>query len=349
MMGPGKRFRGRRCEVTTIVDVARIAGVSISTVSHVLNHTRPVEPATRQRVMDAITATNYRQDALARALRRSRTDTIGLVVPDVGEPAFAGMIHGVEQAAAEADLGLVLASSAESADRESRAVDTLLNRRVDGLILARAVDSPRELLDLLKREKAATVLIDRMYADVSVDQVGVDNRGAMRRLVEHMWQQGHRRFVFIAGDTRVPTLDERHSGFLDAVAAAGLEPSDQTTIAGMDGHEQRRSLHAVLQHRSASALIAASTPLATIGLDVMTDLGLSTPGDLAFATFDGFDQHSMFKPSLTTIRQPAFDVGVHAVRMLTSRLADEDLPPRLERLEPVLELRDSTEAFLQRD
>src|SRR5688572_15601329 len=113
--------------MATIVQVASLAGVSTSTVSHVLNNTRPVEPETRQRVVDAIEKTGYRQDALARALRRSRTDSIGLVIPDAGEPAFAEMVHGVEKAAADAGLTLVLANSAEDAEREYRAVNTLLD------------------------------------------------------------------------------------------------------------------------------------------------------------------------------------------------------------------------------
>src|SRR5829696_7457201 len=106
--------------MATMVDVARIAQVSISTVSHVLNGTRNVEPATRERVVAAIEATGYRQDTLARAMRRSRTDSIGLVVSDAGEPAFAEMVHGVEDAAAERGLTLLLANSAEDSEREQR-------------------------------------------------------------------------------------------------------------------------------------------------------------------------------------------------------------------------------------
>ncbi len=330
--------------MSTIRDVARVAGVSISTVSHVLNETRPVDPGTRERVIAAISETHYRQDALARALRRSRTDTIGLVVSDVGEPAFAGMIHGVEQAAAAIDLGLVLASSHEDAAREERAVETLLNRRVDGLILARSVESRDSLLTQLMREKSPTVLLDRIYPALAFDQVGVDNRNAMNGLVTHLLQQGHRRFVFVAGDLRVATLSEREAGARDAIAA--YADAVGSTVAGTDGAAVRAELDEALATRNVTAVISSSTPLATIALDAMTAAGRRTPDDIAFATFDGFDQHPMFSPSLTTVRQPAFEIGRAAVHLLRARIDDAGRTPETRRLTATLDLRDSTEAYV---
>jgi LacI family transcriptional regulator len=330
--------------MSTIRDVARVAGVSISTVSHVLNETRPVEPTTRERVVSAIAETGYRQDALARALRRSRTDTIGLVVSDVGEPAFAGMIHGVEQAAADLNLGLLLASSGEGADREDRAVQTLLNRRVDGLILARSVESHDSLLSQLEREKSPTVLMDRIFPGIGLDQIGVDNRAAMKDLVTHLVAQGHRRLAVVAGDLRVPTLAEREQGVRD-----GLGPdADAVVLSGVGAATQREDLEALLRRGGITAVLASSTPLATFALDAMVAVGLRTPGDIAFATFDGFDQHPIFTPGLTTIRQPAFDIGAAAVQLLLDRMANPDSEPRTERLAATLELRESTEGFVTR-
>jgi LacI family transcriptional regulator len=330
--------------MSTIRDVARIAGVSISTVSHVLNGTRRVDPATRERVLSAISETSYRQDALARALRRSQTDTIGLIVSDVGQPAFAAMIHGIERAAASLDLGLILASSGEDADREERAVETLLNRRVDGLILARSVESRSLLLQQLQQEKSPTVLLDRIYPSVGLDQVGVDNRRAMAQLGEHLVAAGHRRVAAIAGDLRVPTLAEREEGI-----RRGLGDAHVLVVSGADEGDLRAELEALLRGEGVTAVVASSTPLATIALDAMMAVGLETPRDVAFATFDGFDQHPMFRPSLTTIRQPASEIGAAAVRLLRARLDDPDREPRVERLQATLELRSSTEDYVAAD
>lgn len=331
--------------MATMVDVARIAEVSISTVSHVLNGTRNVEPDTRRRVLAAIEKTGYRQDTLARAMRRSRTDSIGLVVSDAGEPAFAGMVHGVEEAAAERGLTLLLANSAENAEREQRAVRTLLERRVDGVILARAANSNAALLDSLENEKAPVILLDRLYRDLPFDQVGADNRDSMRRLIGHLTAQGHRRFAVVAGDTRVPALAERLDGFHDGLRDAGLESDAQVVLVGIDTEALGDELASRLADRELTAVVACSTPLAAASLRAIESASRSVPDDTAFATFDGFDHSDLFRPRITTVRQPAFDMGIAAVRLLTERIESPDSSPRTVRLHQTLELRDSTELF----
>jgi LacI family transcriptional regulator len=119
-------------------------------------------------------------------------------------------------------------------------------------------------------------------------------------------------------------------------------------LSGVDGAVLRAELDALLQRGETTAIIASSTPLATIALDAMVAAGLRTPDDIAFATFDGFDQHPMFTPSLTTIRQPASEIGAAAVRLLHARIGDGDRRPRVERLRATLELRDSTERYTAR-
>ena len=331
--------------MATMVDVARIARVSISTVSHVLNGTRNVEPATRDRVVAAIEATGYRQDTLARAMRRSRTDSIGLVVSDAGEPAFAEMVHGVEDAAAERGLTLLLANSAEDAEREHRAVRTLLDRRVDGLILARAANSSASLMEALQGEKSPIILLDRIFGELPFDQVGADNRDSMRRLVGHLVGAGHRRFAVMAGDIRVPTLMERLDGFHDGLRGSGLHSEDHVALEGVDTDALESALSTRLEDAGITAVIACSTPLATAALRAIERAGRSTPDDTAFATFDGFNHPDLFRPRITTVRQPAFDMGAAAVRLLIERLESPDSSPRSVRLHQRLELRDSTEGY----
>jgi LacI family transcriptional regulator len=334
--------------MATMVDVARLAGVSISTVSHVLNGTRNVEKATRRRVLAAIEETGYRQDTLARSLRRAKTDSIGLIVSAAGEPAFAEMVHGVEQAAAERGLTLLLANSAEDAGRERRAIRTLLERRIDGLILARAADSDAALLAELQQEKAPVVLIDRLFPDASFDQVGADNRDSMRRLTQHLTGQHHTRMAVIAGDTRVPALAERLDGFHDGVRDASLAPAGQLVLTGTDDAALHARLTDALRDDQLTAVIACSTPLAAAALRAIGDAGRATPGNVSFATFDGFNNSDLFRPRLTTVRQPAFEMGHAAVGLLLERLAAPEANPRTLRLHQTLELRESTEAFAVR-
>jgi LacI family transcriptional regulator len=334
--------------MTTIVEVARLAGVSTSTVSHVINGTRHVEADTRQRVLDAIEKTSYRQDALARAMRRSRTDSIGIILSAVGEPAFTDMVHGVEHAATALGLTLLLANSAEDAARELSAVETLLERRVDGLILARAAASMPRVIELLSRGRTPVVLIDRIFDDLAFDQVGAENREPMRALVNHLIDAGHRRFAVIAGDTRVPTLSERLEGFRNAIRANILVNDEPVIIA--DAVDPREILTCVLQsldspHRP-TAYIACGTVLAATTLEAFIKKGLSTPADVAFATFDGFSYPDLFVPHITTVRQPAFDLGMTAVELLKHRWNGVSHLHHTVRLPQKIEYRESTEAFV---
>ena len=328
--------------MTTIVKVAQVAGVSTSTVSHVLNGTRYVGEEKRQRVLKAIEETSYRQDALARAMRRSRTDSIGLIVSDGGEPAFAEMIRGVEETAAKQGITLLLANSAEDPQREARAVQALLERRVDGLILARAAGSGPEALSDFANHDTPLVLMDRL-SDDPYDQVGVENREPIRELVEHLVSQGHQRILLIAGDTRVATLQERHEAFTEALASAGITPSDKLAVTASEPGEIDAGIEAALSAAEPpTAVIACSTVLAAAALRRIQKRGLRMPKDIAFATFDGFAYADLFEPQLTTVRQPAFQVGATAAELLTKRILDKSGEPSIVRLAPTIEYRAST-------
>ena len=330
--------------MTTMVKVAKLAGVSISTVSHVLNGTRHVNDETRQRVLKAIEETSYRQDALARAMRRSRTDSIGLIVSDGGEPAFAEMIRGVEATAASQGITLLLANSAEDPQREARAVQALLERRVDGLILARAAGSGPEALTEFANQDTPLVLMDRL-SDDPFDQVGVENSAPIKELVEHLVSQGHRRILLIAGDTRVATLHERHEAFQEAMTAAGIGKTDRLTVTAGDPEATDAGISKALSAaKPPTAVIACSTVLAAAALRQIQQRGLRMPEDIAFATFDGFAYADLFQPQLTTVRQPAFQVGATAAELLFKRIEDKSAEPSVVRLAPSIEYRASTGA-----
>ena len=331
--------------MATIVDVASLAGVSTSTVSHVLNATRHVEPATKARVISAVQATGYRRDVLARSMRRSRTDSIGLVVSDAGEPAFADMVHGVEEAAAQHGLSLLLANSAEDPDRERAAVEALLDRRVDGLIIARAAGSSAGLLERIREEKKPLVLLDRL-SDLDVDQVGVNNQSSMASLVEHLTVRGHQRILLVSGDLRVSSLRERHDSFHTAMLTRGLTVTAdllcEGTVTAAATFDSVKTLLRTSQERP-TAVLACSTLLAAGALRAVQHEGMRVPETIAFATFDGFTYSDLFEPRITTVRQPAFQLGESAVSMLMRRLDTPTAPTQILRLDAEIEFRRSTE------
>jgi len=308
--------------VATIVDVARLAGVSTSTVSHVVNGTRPVGPETARRVLAAIEQTGYRQDGVARSLRRARTDSVGLVVTNVSQPAFAEMVRGVEHEAAEAGYTLLLANSNEDKDRERKSLAALTARRVDGLIVAPAAHSSwRELRDI-RQAGTPVVLMDRT-SSLRTDMVGVENVAPMRDLVLHLVGHGHTRIALAAGNLAVSTIAERHEGYLEALSTAKIKLNDAYVCTGSglseDTRAGMRKLFAL--RRPPTAIVATSTHTAAGVLEAANDLGLDTPRDFAFATFDGFAHPDLFQPRITTVTQPAYEIGMTAMQLLLRRLS----------------------------
>jgi LacI family transcriptional regulator len=328
--------------VATISDVARIAGVSVSTVSHVVNGTRPVSDATRARIEAAIDETGYSQDGVARALRRSKTDSVGLVISDTGQPVFADMVRGVEHEARLAGFTLLLSNSAEDRDRQAESIQALRERRVDGLMVAPVAGTDHSLVDQMRQWRVPLVLVDRLTAP-DVDQVGVENHDSMQQLVEHLIVRAHRRIGYVSGDLRVPVLDERKQGYLDAFAAHGV-PLDETLI--VQGTTQVDDTAATVR----PLLLGPDRPTAFVGASMIISLGvmralqeegLEIPDDMAFAVFDEPAYADLFRPRLTSVVQPAFEIGREAMRLLLRRLSDPDAPPRTERLRPALIHRES--------
>ncbi|MEU0389302.1 MULTISPECIES: LacI family DNA-binding transcriptional regulator [Streptomyces] len=329
--------------MATISDVARMAGVSTSTVSHVINGTRPVRDETRTRVEEAVKATGYRRDGLARAMRRSRTDSIGLILTDVSEPAFAAMARGVEREAMAAGLTVLLANSGEDPELEARALEVLAERRVDGLLIAPVARSHREAIAAVIDQGTPVVLIDRL-GGVRADQVGVENTAPMRELVHHLVEHGHRRIALAAGDTDVPTLAERRRGYLEALGEAGIAVDDTLVVTGSGRSDDTRERMAgvLRQPEPPSAVVAASTETAVGVLEAAKGMGLATPDDLAFATFDGFPHSDLFRPGITTVTQPAHEIGATAMELLLSRIEGTlTSRPRTVRLEPEITYRES--------
>jgi LacI family transcriptional regulator len=329
--------------MSTIVEVARLAHVSVSTVSHVVNGTRSVSDTTRARVMSAIETTGYSPHQGARALRRARTDSIGLIVSDTGQPVFAEMIRGVEHEARAAGFTLLLANSAEDRDLEHASVRALRERRVDGLLLAQVSGSDPKFLQAILDEGLPVVLIDRL-SSLQIDQVGIENAGPMRALVRHLIQRGHRRIALVAGDPVVSTLAERHRGFGEALAEAGLEfdPDLLLSSGGIHLDQSRTAVRRVLKRRDRpSALVSASMVLSIGALEAIRDVGLSIPDDIAFATFDEPAFADLFSPRLTSVVQPAFDVGRQGMRLLLRRIRQRDAPVRTVRLMPRIAHRES--------
>jgi LacI family transcriptional regulator len=294
-------------------------------------------------VLSAIRATGYRQDSVARALRRSRTDSVGVVVSDVAQPVFAEMVHGIEHEATAAGFTLLLTNSGEDPAREIRSLHALVAKRVDGLIVAPVARSVRKELEGIRQSGLPVVLMDRL-GSIRTDQVGVESSGPMRDLVLHIVDHGHRRIALAGGDLAVSTIAERCQGYLSALEEAGIEVAPEYVINGNGlAAETAERVRVLLSGPNRpTAILAASTETAIGVLEAANSLGLSTPEDFAFATFDGFPHADLFRPRITTITAPAHDIGGTAMQLLLRRLGgDRDSKPNTVRLKPETTYRES--------
>ncbi|MFJ8105195.1 LacI family DNA-binding transcriptional regulator [Streptomyces sp. NPDC096132] len=328
----------------TMADVARRAGVSVATVSHVLNDTRPVLPHTRQAVLDAIDALGYTPNTLARSLVTSRTRSIGLAVSAISNPYFTDILQGVEAAALAAGYSLLIADPHDDPVHERKVVQLLHERRVDGMIVAPSAD-PRGLLSYLTRHSVPTVFLDRLVyvpettdgaAGVSprFDQVCAENAEPTTRLVAHLAELGHRRIGLVAGLPGLSTTAERITGYRHGLAAAGL-PHDERLLAHGDSSSAgaERATAALLSLAAPpTALVTANNAMTIGALRALRDRGLSVPDDLALCCFDDFTWADLFSPRLTAIAQPSREIGAQAVRVLLERLDAPDRPARTVRL-----------------
>src|SRR5829696_3008573 len=208
--------------VVTMADVARLAGVSVTTVSHVLNGTRPASERATRAVHAAIERTGYRPNTIARALARGGTQSLGLAISGLSNPYFTDVVAAIEAAAGRAGHTLLLGDTREEPEHELRIVRALAERQVDGMLLAPTVGALEHALPYLERQGVPVVALDR-FVDAPLDQVGCDNEQPTARLAEHLIDSGHRRIAMVVGLRGLSTTEERVRGFRLALEAAGLE------------------------------------------------------------------------------------------------------------------------------
>lgn len=306
-------------------DVAKLAGTSPAVVSYVLNGgPRGVAPETRARVLAAIDQLGYRPNAIARSLRTNRTMTLGLLVPDTSNPFFAQLARAVEEAAFAERYTLLIGNSAEDDARQTTYVRTFLARRVDGLFLVPA-HGPTSCLPELQRSEVAWVTLDRQTPGGFAAAVMADHRGGARDATEHLLAHGRRRIACIAGPEDVVPANARVAGWRDALAEAGVRPSEMSVWHRPFGRRAGyRCAREILADGRFDGVFVASDQQAIGVVRALQEMGIRCPDDVAIASFDGIAATAYSSPALTTMAQPFADLGRTAVRRLLDRLDDPD-------------------------
>ncbi len=315
--------------MTTLNDVAKLAGVSTMTVSRVINGSGYTSPAAQARVNQAIAELGYMPNVLARQLRSSRTKTLGLVLTDIANPFFTTIARGVEDAARAQGYAVMFCNTDESVDLELEYVRVLIQRRVDGVLLVPAADSSTSL-DLLRTHKLPVVVLDRRLRFGEADQVRADSEGGAYDAVRHLIDLGHREIAILVGPESVSTSADRVAGYRRAMIEAGLDPASQQIRFGKyteaSGHEM--TCHLLAAPTRPTAIFAGNNFIAFGAMQALRESGLEIPDDMSIVVFDDLPQGWII-PFLTVIAQPAYQIGKKAAELMLERLAsDEPIEPR---------------------
>ena len=305
----------------TMADVAREAGVSLMTVSRVINNKGDVSPTTRQRVQAVIERLDYRPSGVARGLVTKHTGTIGLVVPDNANPFFSEVARGVEQQAYVEGYNVFLCNTNEDPQREVAVLQSLEEKRVDGVVLCSSRLDGSELQAALVHHPAV-VLINRQLEDNGVSTVFVDDEAGGQAATQHLLQAGHRAIGLLAGPTTSYSGRQRTKGYRAALAAAGLSYNPNWTwhCSPVVQGGLETALELLTAHPKLTALFCFNDLVAVGVLQACVELGLQVPDDLAIVGFDDIPLAALVTPSLTTCRVSRYELGVQAMQLLLDRI-----------------------------
>lgn len=329
--------------MSTIREVAEKAGVSPTTVSHVVNNTRYVSANVRERVLQAMVDLGYRPNALARSLRRGETKTLGLILPDSANPFFAEIGHAIEAAAFSSGYSVILCNTEGDLEKETLYTDVLSKKQVDGMIFVTTGDNPSSIQELLT-QNLPIVVVDRDPQTADVDAVLTDNRQCGYLATQHLIQLGHRRIGCIMGPSNVTPSAMRVTGYQDAMRENHL-PVEEIWLVRGDFHPDSghaAAMELLRQPNPVTAIFVCNDMMAIGALRAAYESGLRVPEQLSIVGVDNIDLASYTIPPLTTITQPKAEIGQTAFHLLVQRIHQHDLPARRVTLPSSLVIRNST-------
>lgn len=342
------RNQAQRRKQVTLKDVAEAANVSKATASLVLSKNPRISAATRERVLEAVEALGYVYNQHAASLRTQRSLTIGLIITDVSNPFSAELTSGAESALADQDYSLVLATTDDDLEKQSRSIRTMLERDVDGLILGPVAGTTKESLQAIMRH-CALVLTNPYFEGLAADCVGMDDENGTLRAVKHLIERGHQRIAFVGGYATSATRQRRLHSYRDTLQGQGIDfdpalciDSPVTRRGGYDAVQQ------LLHHEDPPSGAYCYSDVIAFGVMLgLRAAGLEAGPDFAVIGFDNVPEASLWHPSLTTVSADPRRLGQNAAQLMLRRIANPDLPVSRVIMPSRLIVRDSTAALVK--
>jgi LacI family transcriptional regulator len=310
--------------MSTIRDVAKLAGVAPITVSRVINDNSYVSHETRERVEAAIEELGYVPNMLGPSLRFKQTMTLAMIITDITNPFWTTVARGVEDVAQENGYSTILCNTDESEEKQEQYLQMLLRRRIDGILLVPTSISP-DPIRLIQKQDIPVVVLDRRVLDVKVDTVRTDSEEGAYQLTKHLISLGHRRITMLAGPQSVSTANDRVDGFCRALNEISLKSCDLQIFWGNftqeSGYEMTKK--ALVASPKPTALFAANNFVAIGAIQALQEQNLQVPEDMALVAFDDMSLALNINPFLTVANQPARMMGKQAARLLLDRIKGE--------------------------
>ena len=328
-------------DTVTIYDVAREAGVSMATVSRVVNGNKNVKENTRKKVLEVIDRLDYRPNAVARGLASKRTTTVGVVIPDITNTYFATLAKGIDDIAEMYKYNIVLANSDEDDEKEVAVVNTLFSKQVDGVIFM-GYHLTEKIRSEFSRSRTPVVLAGTVDVEHQLPSVNIDYKNAIADAVRHLLKR-NKKIAFVSG----PLVDDingkvRLAGYKDALKEAGVNYSEGLVFESKYRYDDGYALAERLVSSKATAAVVTGDELAAGLLNGLADHGVSVPEDFEVITSDDSQIARFTRPNMTTIAQPLYDLGAISMRMLTKIMHKEELEEREVLLPHGLKVRKST-------
>lgn len=328
----------------TIYDVAREAGVSMATVSRVVNGNPNVKPTTRKKVSEAIERLGYRPNAVARGLASKKTTTVGVIIPDISSVFFAELARGIEDIATMYNYNIILSNSDQNKEKELHLLNTMLGKQVDGIVFMGG-SITEEHVEEFKKSPVPIVLAATIEKDHEIPSVNIDYEEAAYEAVHFLIENGHKEIGFVSGPIEEPSNNDlKLAGYKKALAEANLNFNEDNIYYGDYTHEA--GLEAVQEFKEKglklTAIFAATDEMALGVIHGAQDNGLNVPDDLEVVGFDNTRLAVMVRPELSTVVQPTYDIGAVAMRLLTKYMNKEKVEDHIVVLPHRIEFRQST-------
>jgi DNA-binding LacI/PurR family transcriptional regulator len=313
----------RKKPVPTIQDVAREAGVSASTVSNVLNRRwKQTSKETRERIIKVADRLNYQPNAMAAALRRRSTRTIGVVVTNILNPFYTVIVRAIQDEARRAGYTVILGNSDDDPTEEREALTTMRAKQVDGMIVV-TTGRNHDAIRRVWESGTPVVLVDRGDPSLRLDTVHVDNEAAADRAVHYLLDLGHTRVAIVSGlTTGVPTRSGRLNGYRKALSAARIprHPEYEVVMASSIENGRKAVNRLLLLPQPPTALLLTNAFLAIGARHALNENGLVVPRDMSFLMFDDPDWATLSEPGVTSVAQPTEEIGARAFQLLEQRI-----------------------------